>query len=381
MSTKPNSVKAFADVKTLVLKIGTSLLTGEEGFDGSVLEEIVKEVARIKHERGLNILIVSSGAIGCGMAMLGLKERPSLLPMKQATAAVGQARLMHYYETLFQRLGQGLRTAQVLLSASDLDNRQTYLNVRNTVQALFELGTVVPIINENDSVAIEELRFGDNDTLSARIAVKIGADLLILLSDVDGLHDKNPFRHDDAKLIPRVEGVTEAIEALAEDSTAATTIGGMRTKLDAAKIACASGIPMVIANGRRPHVVSGVLDGEGPSTTFGGTGVALPERKRWIAFGRAPRGKIVIDDGARRALVEQGKSLLAAGITGMSGEFAMGDAVRICDERGSEIASGLVNYSSDQVARIKGCKSTQIEAILGRKDFDEVIHRDNLVIL
>jgi len=185
-------------VKTIVVKIGTSLLTGPTGFDGRVLEEIVKELCQLKRARQLNILIVSSGAIGCGMTALGLKERPKLLPLKQATAAVGQANLMHYYETLFRTYGDGLRSAQVLLSASDLDNRVTYLNIRNTLHTLFTLENVIPVVNENDSVAIEELKFGDNDTLAARVAAKIGADLLIILSNVDGLYDRDPRRKSDA---------------------------------------------------------------------------------------------------------------------------------------------------------------------------------------
>jgi len=369
------------DVKTLVVKIGTTLLTGEHGFDVRLLEAVVLDLIRLKHVRDLNVLVVSSGAIGCGMDALAIHERPKLLPMKQAAAAVGQVRLMHHYESIFRVYGQGLRAAQVLLSAGDLDNRETYLNVRNTIKALFSLGCVIPVVNENDSTATAELRFGDNDTLAAKIAAKIDADLLIILSDVDGLFDSNPARDPGAKLIERVEAVTDSIEALAEDTDMETSTGGMKTKLDAAKIACAAGLTMVIANGRQPQVVDGVLDGTCPATVFGKAGEALPHRKRWIAFGRQTQGAIEVDEGARGALVNGGKSLLAAGVTGVRGFFAVGDSVKVVDAAGHSIAAGLVNYSSEDVDRIKGRKSDELPGILGRKDFDEVIHRDNLAIL
>ena len=368
-------------VRTLVVKIGTTLLTTDTGFDGRILEQIVKELALLKRERELNILIVSSGAIGCGMDVLKLTNRPKVLPLKQATAAVGQARLMHYYEVLFQTYGEGLHTAQVLITAGELDDRSTYLNIRNTLHALFDMKHVIPVINENDSVATDELRFGDNDTLAARVAAKVDADLLILLSDIDGLYDQDPRTHPEARLIEHVEQLTPEIEALAVDTTTQTSIGGMKTKISAARIACAAGLPMAIADGRRPNVIHDVLSQKGPMTWFGKAAVSLPHRKRWIAFGRTSRGEIRIDDGACRALLQGGKSLLAAGVTDVTGTFPEGAAVRVTDAKGQAIATGLVNYGSEQLARIKGCKSHEIEAILGRKDFDEVIHRDNLVLL
>ena len=367
-------------IQTLVVKVGTTLLSGKNGFDGRLLEDLIKDLAAIKRERGINILIVSSGAIGCGMDRLGIRERPKLLRLKQATAAVGQARLMHYYETLFQTYGEGLQTAQVLLSAADLDDRERYLNIRNTLQALFDLRQVIPVVNENDSVATEELKFGDNDTLAARVAAKLGADVLVILSDVDGLYDKDPAKHKDAELVRRVDEITASIEGLAGGASAETSVGGMKTKLAAARIATASGVRAIIANGHRPRVVSRVLADEIPSTTFPGAVEALSHRKRWIAFGRAPRGTLLIDDGARKALVENGKSLLAAGIVAVRGHFEVGAAVRVADSSGTEVACGLVNYSSHSIERIKGCKSTEIQDILGRKDFDEVIHRNNLVV-
>ncbi len=372
---------SLTNVKTLVIKIGTSLLSGERGFDGRIVEEIVKDVGALKRERHLNVLIVSSGAIGCGMDILGMKQRPTLLPLKQATAAVGQSRLMHYYETLFQVYGQGLKTAQILLSPHELDNRRTYLNIRNTIRTLFELGSVIPIVNENDPVATDELKFGDNDTLAARIAAKIDADLFIILSDIDGLYDKNPATHPDAKLIPRIDMITPDMEHCAEDTLTETTTGGMKTKLAAARIVCASGLSMVIANGRTPGIVRRVLDGEGPCTVFCASDAIMRQRKRWIAFGRSLRGALHVDDGARDALLRRGRSLLPAGVTAVSDTFDMGAAVRILDLEGRELGCGLVNYSSEEIERIKGCKTQDIPAILGRKDFDEVVHRDNLVLL
>jgi len=373
--------EAFANIHTLVVKVGTTLLTGPNGFDGRVLEGLVKDLARLKTERKLNLLIVSSGAVGCGMDRLGMKDRPASLPLKQATAAVGQSRLMHIYEALFQTYGGGLHAAQVLLTARDLDERQGYLSIRNTLNTLFDFGNVVPIINENDSTASDELRFGDNDTLAARVAAKIGADLLIILSNIDGLYDKNPATHTDAKLIPHVEHVSAEHDALAEDTGAATSVGGMKTKLMAARIACAAGLPTVIASGHRENVVSAVLAGTAPMTVFGKAANSMAHRKRWIAFGKAPRGSVVIDDGAVGALVKQGRSLLAAGIVGVEGSFDAGEAVSIRDKAGRDVARGLTNYSHADLLLIKGLKTAQIAEKLGHKDFDEVIHRDNLVLL
>jgi glutamate 5-kinase len=371
----------FPNVNTLVVKIGTTLLTGPGGFDGRLLEGLVKDVARLKARRKMNVLIVSSGAVGCGMDRLGMKERPASLPLKQATAAVGQSRLMHIYEALFQTHGGGLHAAQVLLTARDLDERQGYLSIRNTLNTLFDFGNVVPIINENDSTASDELRFGDNDTLAARVAAKIGADLLIILSNVDGLYDKNPATHPDAKLIGHVEHVSAELENIAEDTLAATSVGGMKTKLSAARIACAAGLPTVIANGNRESVVSDVLAGTAPMTVFGKAATSMAHRKRWIAFGKAPRGSVVIDDGAKNALVTKGRSLLAAGVVGVEGDFEAGEAVNIRDGSGHDVARGLSNYSRGDLSAIKGLKTGQIAEKLGRKDFDEVIHRDNLVLL
>lgn len=369
-----------AKIKTMVVKIGTNLLSGKRAFEGLVLDNLVQEICRLKQAYPINILLVSSGAIGCGMNTLHMQVRPTALPLKQAVAAVGQATLMHYYETLFKTYGEGLCTAQVLLTLADLDNRRAYLNVRNTLHALFDMKAVIPILNENDTTAVDELRFSDNDTLAARIAAKMNADLLIILSDVDGLYDKNPALNPKARLIPHIEMLTPEIEAEAGGPGTHTATGGMRTKLDAVRIACAAGVPSVIANGLYENILHGILDGTAPCTTFAASAHALPHRKRWIAFGRATHGALLLDEGACKAVLNQGKSLLPAGISGIEGTFEAGDAVEIRSPEGKVIGRGLVNYSSRDLKGIIGRKSSEIAAILGRKDFDEVIHRDNLVL-
>lgn len=368
-------------IKRLVIKIGTNLLTGKHAFEGQVLEKVVKEICALKQEYGMDIVIVSSGAVGCGMEALGMSCRPALLPEKQAVAAVGQARLMHYYETLFRVYGNGLTTAQVLLSQSDLDARRNYLNIRNTLNTLFAMGNVIPVINENDSTATEELSFGDNDTLAAKIAAKTNADLLILLTDVEGLFDKNPRQDTSAQLICDIERITPEIEAVAGDRGSIAATGGMRTKVEAAKIAGAAGVDCVITSGNQDQVIHRVLSGEATRTRFFPARTALTHRKRWIAFGRTTVGTLEVDNGARDALVNHGRSLLPAGIRCVEGKFNAGAAVRVVDGSGTTIARGLTNYGSDEILAIMGCKSHEIAGILGRKDFDEVIHRNNMVLV
>jgi len=366
---------------TLVLKIGTSLLSGRLAFEGHVMESVVKELCALKERHAINVLLVTSGAVGCGMKTLNMTERPETLPMKQAVAAVGQATLMHYYETLFMTYGEGLHTAQVLLTLRDLDQRDSYLNVRNTIQNLFRMQRIIPIVNENDSTAVDQLRFGDNDTLSAKIAAKLNAGLLIILSDVDGLYAGNPQVTPDVPHIPLVNEITPLIEAYAGGAGTVTGTGGMRTKLEAARIAMAAGVPTVIADGHTPEIVHRVLDGSARFTLFQPGEGSLSHRKRWIAFGRTVSGALQIDAGACDAILLQGKSLLSAGITDSKGIYRAGDAVEIRDPGGIPIARALVNYSSEQVRQIMGRKSHEIAAILGDKAYDEVVHRDNLVIV
>lgn len=369
-----------AQINTLIIKIGTSLLSGQRAFEGQVMEAVVKELCHLKKEHDLNIIIVTSGAVGCGMNALGLKERPTSLPQKQAVAAVGQATLMHYYETLFLTYGEGLHTAQVLLTLADLDDRKTYLNVRNTLYTLLDMKGVIPIINENDSTATDELRFGDNDTLAARIAAKLNTGLLILLTDVDGLFDKNPARYADAELIREVPEVTDDVESLAEGAGSIASTGGMQTKLLAARITASAGVPMVLANGHRKNIVHDILAGVTPCTVFLPNASALSHRKRWIAYGRALHGVIVVDEGAARALAGEGRSLLPAGILDVRGRFHAGDAVSIHDTSGRELGRALVNFSSHDITQIKGRRSNELEGLLGRVTVSEVAHRDNLVM-
>jgi glutamate 5-kinase len=368
-------------LNTLIVKIGTSLLSGQRAFEGQVMEAVVKEMCRLKREHDLNILIVTSGAVGCGMNALKLTERPVDVPLKQAVAAVGQATLMHYYETLFLTYGDNLHTAQVLLTLADLDNRLSYLNVRNTLQTLFNMKSIIPILNENDSTAVDQLRFGDNDTLAAKISAKINAGLLVILTDIDGLYNDNPTTNPEAQLITRVDTITQEIEACAGGAGSISSTGGMITKIEAARIACAAGVPVVIANGHRPNIVHGILDGSAPCTLFSPNQSAISHRKRWIAFGRATRGVLHVDEGACNALINQGKSLLPAGIINVEGNFDAGAAVKIQDNAGRDIARALVNYSSQDIRKILGHKSNEIRKILGQKAFDEVVHRDNLVLL
>ena len=368
-------------VHTLVLKIGTSLLSGRLAFEGHVMESVVKELCALKKEHNLNVLLVSSGAVGCGMKTLNLTRRPEALPEKQAVAAVGQATLMHYYETLFMTYGEGLHTAQVLLTLRDLDQRDSYLNVRNTIQNLFQMKSIVPVVNENDSTAVDQLRLGDNDTLAAKIAAKLSAGLLVILSDVDGLYGGNPQEDPDAPHIANVTEITSAIEEYAGGAGTVTGTGGMRTKLDAARIAMAAGVPTIIADGHTPDIVHRILNGTARCTHFEPGVAALSHRKRWIAFARTVSGTLQIDAGACDAILAHGKSLLPAGIASTRGAYREGDAVEIRDPDGVLIARALVNYSSEEVKKIMGRKSQEIAAILGGKTCDEVVHRDNLVLI
>jgi glutamate 5-kinase len=313
------------------------------------------------------------------MNTLGMTQRPADLPTKQAVASVGQATLMHYYETLFQTYGDGLHSAQVLLSLADLANRQSYLNVRNTLNTLFGMKRIIPILNENDSTAVEQLRFGDNDTLAAKISAKISADLLIILSDIDGLYDRNP-KEPGAVHIPVVHEISPEIEAYAGGAGTHTGTGGMITKITAAKIAQAAGVPVMITDGHQERVIHRALAAEVRGTLFLPGATALSHRKRWIAFGRTVMGSLRVDAGAGRAITEQGKSLLPAGVQAVEGDFEPGDAIQIVGPDGRLIARALANYSSADLALILGRKSSEIAGILGHKDFDEVAHRDNMVL-
>lgn len=358
--------------------MGTALIgSPATGLNLERMEKLVDEIASLRRSQ-VEVILVTSGAIGAGMKELSLKERPKTIPQKQAAAAVGQSRLMHLYEQLFQK--RGYLVAQILLTQDDFNDRRRYLNARYTLTTLLKF-KVIPIINENDSVAVEEIKFGDNDTLSALVTNLIEADLLILLSDIDGLYTADPHKKKEARLIQTVEAVDSKMEELAGGAGEPTSTGGMYTKLQAAKIVTGSGEPVVIANGNASRVIQRILEGEEIGTLFLPRGEKIASRKRWIAFTLPQQGRIFIDQGAKEALKDKGKSLLPSGIVRVEGKFDEGDVVSIIDEDDQEFARGLSNYSGEEVDKIKGAKTKDIESILDYKPYDEVVHRDNLVIL
>jgi glutamate 5-kinase len=363
----------------LVVKVGTTLVSSPAEFlDKEKMRHIVEDISSLAGD-GVKVILVSSGAIGAGMGVLGLKTRPTLLPEKQAAAAIGQSKLMHFYKELFNE--RGLRVAQILLTKDDLDDRVKYLNARNTLSTLLQYDGIVPVVNENDTVAVDEIKFGDNDTLAAVVASKMQADLLVILSNVDGLYDCDPRKSETRALIEEVSDITEDLKMMCEGSGSEVSVGGMASKLEAARIATFSGIGTVLANGERKHILRDIFRGERRRTYFHPRRETISGRKRWIAFGSAPRGSVIVDEGARRALLERGRSLLPSGIVGVAGEFARGDIISVLDEDKKEIARGLVNYAAAEVRLIKGHHSSRISELLGTGDYDEVVHRDNLATL
>jgi len=366
-----------SSLRRIVVKVGTSSLVCEKGsLDRGKMVALVDQLADVK-KQGREVILVTSGAIRAGMERLGMTERPKNIPDQQASAAVGQSLLMKTYTELFSE--RGVIAAQVLVTRDDFNDRVRYLNARNTMHTLLRLGCV-PVVNENDTVATEEIRFEENDTLSALVAACADADLLLNLSDVEGLYDGDPRTDTGCKLISEVPEVTPDIEALAGGTRGLCGSGGMRSKVEAAKIATNSGTRMVIALASRENVIADAVAGKDVGTRFLCSAVGLNHRKRWIAFASRVKGSIAINEGARKMLTERGKSLLAAGIVDCEGEFEVGDLVSVVDESAEHIARGLANYSSSEIAQIRGKRSSEIEKILGHKDFDEVIHRDNLVL-
>jgi len=364
-------------LRRIVVKVGSGLVA-EPGLgpDPARIGQLAADLAAVAR-RPLEVALVSSGAIASGTARLGLKDRPRTIPEKQAAAAAGQLALMWHYEQAFA--AHGCRVAQVLLTQEDISHRVRYLNARNTLLTLLGYG-LLPVVNENDTVAVEEIKVGDNDNLAALVAYLIEADLLVLLSDTDGLYTGDPNRDPAARRIEMVETITPEMERQAGAQGPLGT-GGMVTKLQAAQKATAAGIPMLIADGRRPGVLAAVLAGETLGTYFQPRADRLAARKRWIAFAIAPQGMLEVDAGARRALVEGGKSLLPSGVVKVDGEFAAGDAVGLRDPAGREFARGIVNYDAREVTLLRGAKTRDIERLLGYRVGDEVIHRDNLVLL
>jgi len=370
--------RALTRARRLVVKVGSGLIAepGQGPHEGRIgaLAADIADLIKARRE----VALVSSGAIATGAARLGLAARPRSIPEKQAAAAVGQSALMWHYERAFKPFG--IPVGQVLLTGQDISDRSRYLNARNTLLTLLDLG-VLPIVNENDTVAVDEIKVGDNDNLAALVAHLIDADLLVLLTDVEGLYTGDPRHDPGARRLDTVEAVTEEIERLVYDVAGAVSVGGMSTKLQAAQKAAASGIPMVIASGHEAGVLPRLLKGEAVGTYFKPRDDRLAARKRWIAFAVPPQGRLTVDAGAKKALTERGKSLLPSGLVEVDGEFQAGEVVALAELDGKEFARGLVNYDASELRRIRGSRTADIEKTLGYKRVDEVVHRDNLVVL
>lgn len=365
--------------KRIVVKVGTSTLNYDTGkLNISRIEHLVRELSDLANQ-GKEIILVSSGAVGAGLERMKKNTRPASIPEKQAMAAVGQGILMHIYEKLFAEYDQVV--AQVLLTKENSRQYSQYINSRNALMALLSMG-VIPIINENDAVAVDELKIGDNDTLSATVATLVDADVLIILSDIDGLYTANPSKDKNARLLHEVTHITPEIENMAGGAGTSMGTGGMSTKIKAAKIAINSGSTMVIASGSEPDVLRRLLKGENIGTIFPAKEIHLKQRKSWLAFGKQIAGDIIVDNGCEQAVLS-GSSLLAVGIVSIAGEFKQGNTVRILSQSGREIARGSVNYSSEVLQKLKGLHSSEFKNILMNNSpiFDEAIHRDNMVIM
>jgi glutamate 5-kinase len=369
--------------RRIVIKVGTSVATGgDNAFSTSVMGSLVRQIASLAGQPGApdsrSFILVSSGAIALGLRQLHLDSRPRAINLLQAAASMGQSRLMHAYEHEFAAVRR--ETAQILLTYEDIRNRARYLNIRNTIFTLWSFG-VVPIVNENDTVSFAEIRFGDNDIISAHLATMLDADLLILLTDTDGVYDKNPREHPEALVLRTVTRVTDAMLAGAKGKGSDFSSGGMESKIRAAEVATRSGTAVVIARGAGVDLEK-VLRGEEVGTFFVPASRKMKGRKKWMAFTPQTDGAVVVDSGARKAILRQGRSLLPAGVKGIKGSFAMGSVIAIQDEEGNELARGLCNFSSEELEKIRGLNTKRIPEILGAEAvFDEVVHRDNLVVI
>lgn len=372
-------IQILSKVKKIVVKIGTGVLTTNDGYlDKEQIKGLAEQVVELK-KMGYDVVVVSSGAIGSGMGELGIGKRPSTLPELQAVAAIGQSKLISMYDACFKL--HGYHAAQILLTREDFEDRQRYLNTCNTIHTLFQLNAI-PVVNENDTISVDEIKFGDNDALSAMVTNLLNAELLIILSSVDGLYDRCPTAKSKAKVISMVEDVSDEVRQLAFNSKTQRGVGGMQTKLEAVSIVVKAGEAVIIANGRTDKVLKKIVQCENIGTLFLPKKEKLANRKRWIGFTIKPKGKVYVDDGAMSALTGKGKSLLATGIVSVEGAFDKGDIVSICKKGdGVMFAKGLTNYSSEEIERIKGCSTSSIAKVLGYKLYDEVIHRDNMVIL
>ena len=368
----------FDKAKRVVVKVGSAILTTEDGIDHEVVDNLAKEIAFLR-DTGREVILVSSGAVAAGKKKLHFKDELEVsIKQKQALAAIGQSQLMHDYDEAFARYGYNI--AQVLLTRADLSHRTRYLNVRNTLLTLFKFG-VVPIINENDTVSTEELKFSDNDNLGALVANLIEADMFICLTDVDALYDSNPSTHSNAKAIYTVSEVDDTILSMAGHSKSLLGTGGMRSKISAAKMVAAGGGSSFIGPGKRKNILEHLFSGELIGTFFLPRQEKMQSRKRWIAYVLKPQGEIVLDKGACIAISKNGRSLLPSGIMAVAGEFKKGDSVRCVDANNVAIAVGLSNFNHETIAQIKGMRTEEMRQLLGYKENDEVIHRDNMVVL
>ena len=365
-------------VKRLVVKIGSRVLTDDDGaLDLAAIGRICADLAAVRAS-GVQVVLVSSGAVAAGRSELGMTERPRTIPHKQAAAAIGQTRLMRAYQEALAP--HGLKAAQMLLTSEDLATRQRFLNARATLATLLEFG-VIPVINENDTVVVDEIKFGDNDNLSALVTNVAEAQLLLILTDIDGFYSADPRTDPEARLIPLVKTITREMERAAGGAGSGVGTGGMATKLSAARKAGHNGVPTILAPGKQPGILASAMGGDEVGTLFLPEGDSMKRRKHWIAFTLRPVGRITVDDGARDALLEKGRSLLPSGIVRVEGKFDRGACVRISDRQGKEFARGLADYSAADIARIAGCKSSEIETALGYYYSDVAVHRDNLVVL
>jgi glutamate 5-kinase len=373
-------IRTISEAKRIVIKVGTSNLTDKSyRLEPRKVEKLAKEIVELK-KQGKEVIVVSSGAIGAGIGKLDLKQRPRAIKILQATAAIGQNILMSTYDRYFAKYEHTI--AQLLLTHEDFFNRQRYLNLKNTLITLLK-SDVIPIINENDTVAVDEIKLGDNDNLSALVASNLDADLLVILTDIDGLFTYDPKRSKKAEFISIVEELTPEIERIAS-AGGKTGVGGMKTKIQAAKVTMKAGIPMVIANGSEENILSRIIAGERIGTIFLPDAEAkekMRDRKHWLRFASSVKGKIKVDEGAKNALIKNRSSLLASGVIGVEDNFISGDPVSIVDAEGVEFAKGITNYSSEEIKKIKGAQSKDFEQILGRKEYGDVVYRGNLVLV
>ena len=370
--------KIVDSVKRVFIKIGSGALTTKEGLNLGVINALSKDISHLMEKNGLEIILVSSGAIASGIKKMGYSQRPQSISQQQAAAAVGQSTLMLAYEEAFKTYEK--KVAQILVTRDDLTNRKRYLNTRNTLFTLLHW-KVIPIINENDTVVVDEIKFGDNDNLSAMIANLAAANLVINLTNIDGFFDDDPRVNKDAHRISVVEKVTSKIEKTASSIPGSLGKGGMESKIKAARHVAMCGIPTIIANGTKKNIIRDIFEGREEGTLFLPQSIPMKSRKHWIAFAKSPKGKIMVDRGAENALIRKGKSLLPSGVIAVYGRFIMGNSVIVMNQQKRSLAVGLVNYQSADVEKIMGLKTSEIEEILGYKHYDEIIHKDNLVLI